>query len=137
MSGRIAIRQGDRSDIARLRWTRAPGSDVWVVSSPLGNEVARIESDRRGATLTRAGAAPEQAESFQALTERLFGVALAPDEVAAWLHGEPPRAAPGGWAVTIDETQPAGAIRLARRLTAQRGDVVVKLVVDDYRPAAN
>jgi len=137
VSGRIAIRQGERSDIAKLRWTRGRGSDVWVLSSPLGNDIARIESDARGATLTRAGAAPEQAESFQALTERLLGVALAPDEVAAWLHGEAPRAVAGGWAVTIDETQPAGAIRLARRLTAQRGDVVVKLVIDDYQPLAN
>ena len=92
-----------------------------MVSSPLGNEVARIESDRRGATLTRAGAAPEEAASFQALTERLFGVALAPDEVAAWLHGERPRAAPGGWAVTIDETQPASFhYEISKRLSPLR-----------------
>jgi len=61
---------------------------------------------------------------------------LSPDEVAGWLHGKTPRAG-GGWSVTIDETQAAGAVTLARRLTAQRGDVVVKLVVDDYRPLAD
>ncbi len=132
VSGRIAIRQDQRSEIAKLRWTREAGADTWVISSPLGNEVARIESGARGATLTRAGAAPERAESFQALTERLFGVALAPDEVAAWLHGEKPRAG-GGWIVTLDETEPAGKVTLARRVTAQRGDVVVRLVIDDYQ----
>jgi outer membrane biogenesis lipoprotein LolB len=137
MRGRIAIRQGDRSDIAKLRWTRHPGSDTWVIASPLGNEVARIESDGRGARLARAGAPPEEAGSFASLTERLLGVALAPDEIAGWLHGEVPRASAGGWVVTLDETQPAGAVRLARRLTAQRGDVVVKLVVDDYQPLAD
>jgi outer membrane biogenesis lipoprotein LolB len=136
VSGRIAIRQGDRSDIAKLRWTRSRGADVWIVSSPLGNEVARIESSGRGATLARAGADSESAESFQSLTERLFGVALSPDEIAGWLHGREPRAA-AGWKVTIDETQAAGAVTLARRLTAQRGDVVVKLVVDDYQPLAD
>ena len=133
VTGRIAIRQDQRSDIAKLRWTREAGSDVWVVSSPLGNEVARIESGPKGATLTRAGAEPERAESFEALTERILGVALSPDDVAAWLHGGSPRAA-GGWSVTIDETQPAGKVTLARRVTAQRGDVVVRLVVDDYQP---
>jgi outer membrane lipoprotein LolB len=136
VSGRIAIRQDQKSDIAKLRWTRQGGSDVWVVSSPLGNEVARIESGAGGATLVRAGEAPEHAASFQALTERLLGVALAPDEVAAWLHGERPRAG-GGWKVTVDETQPAGRVTLARRLTAERGDVVVKLVIDEYSPLAD
>jgi len=35
--------------------------------------------------------------------------------------------------VTIDETQPAGKVTLARRVTAQRGDIVVRLVIDDYQ----
>ena len=132
VSGRIAIRQDQKSEIAKLRWTREAGADVWIISSPLGNEVARIESGARGATLTRAGGPPEHAQSFQALTESLLGVALAPDDVAAWLHGEKPRAG-GGWIVTIDETQPAGKVTLARRVTAQRGDIVVRLVIDDYQ----
>jgi outer membrane lipoprotein LolB len=133
MSGRLAIRQADRSDIAKLRWTRRPGSDLWVISSPLGNEVARIESGPRGATLMRGAAAPETADDFQSLTQRLLGVALDPDSIAAWLHGEKPAAAPGAWNVTIDETQRAGAIDLARRISASRGDTTVRLVVDDYK----
>jgi hypothetical protein len=35
----------------------------------------------------------------------------------------------------MDESQQAGAVTLAKRLTARRGDdVVVRLVVDSYRP---
>ena len=135
MDARISIRVADRSDIAKLRWVRRPGSDEWVFSSPIGNEVARIESDSRGATLSRAGADPERAQSFQALTERVLGVALDPGELSAWLHGQP---AKGGmsaeWKVNVDEKQQAGAVTLAKRITASRGDVVVKLVVDSYRP---
>jgi hypothetical protein len=37
MSARLSIRQRDRSDIAKLRWTRRPDSDQWVFSSPIGN----------------------------------------------------------------------------------------------------
>ncbi len=133
-SGRLAVRQGDRSDIAKLRWTRHRDSDVWVISSPLGNEVARLESSAKGATLTRAGGAPESAESFPMLTEKVLGVPLDPDAIAGWLHGSVPASAPGEWKVTIDETQRAGNVDLARRITATRGDVVVRLVVDEYRP---
>ena len=134
MSGRLAVRQGDRSEIARLRWTHRGATDVWVIASPLGNEVARIESGGNGATLAQAGGEPVAAPSFAALTERLLGVGLEPESLAAWLHGETGGAAPAGWTVTLDEMQPSGAVRLARRISASRGDVVVRLVVDDYRP---
>jgi hypothetical protein len=133
VSGRLAVRQGDRSDIAKLRWTRSGGEDLWVISSPLGNEVARIESSPRGAILTQAGATPEDAASFQSLTERLLGVALDPAILTAWLHGEAPAPISGGWTVSVEERQRAGDVDLARRITASRGEVVVKLVVDGYR----
>jgi outer membrane biogenesis lipoprotein LolB len=134
MSARLSVRQGDRNDIARLRWTRKSDSDVWVFSSPIGNEVARIESSARGATLERAGGPREEASSFEALTEQVLGVGLDRKELVAWLHARPSgQGTPADWKVVIDEKQPAGAVEIARRVTATRGDVVVKLVVDDYR----
>lgn len=132
-SGRLAVRQGERSDIAKLRWTHRRDSDLWVISSPLGNEVARLEARAEGATLTRAGAASETADTFQALTEKLLGIPLDPTAIAGWLHGAVPGNAPGDWKVTVDESQRAGNVNLAKRITATRGDVVVRLVVDEYR----
>jgi len=134
MSGRLAVRQGQRSDIALLRWTRRGASDTWVISSPLGNEVARIESTPSGATLTQAGAAAEEAPSFAALTREALGVAIDPDWLAQGLYGKAPAALPDGWRFSVDETQPAGAVRLAKRMTVRRDDTVVRLVVDSYRP---
>jgi outer membrane lipoprotein LolB len=119
MSGRLSVRLGDRSDIARLRWTHRASADLWIIASPLGNEVARLTADASGASLS--GPAEERAASFAALTEKLLGVALEPAQLADWL-------------VTLDETQAAGEVQLAKRLTARRGDVVVRLVVDEYRP---
>lgn len=136
MSGRIAVRQGQRSDIAKLRWTRKRGSDLWVISSPLGNEVARIEAGSSGATLAQAGGATIAADDFASLAERILGVPLDPNEMAAWLHGAKPSNAPGDWKVSIDESQRAGEIDLAKRITASRGDTTVRLVVDEYRPLA-
>jgi hypothetical protein len=57
--------------------------------------------------------------------------------MAGWLHGAKPSNAPGDWKVSIDETQRAGEIDLARRITATRGDTTVRLVVDEYRPLAD
>lgn len=133
MTGRLAVRRGDRSDIAKLRWTRRDRSDTWVIASPLGNEVARIESTPTGATLTQAGGEAVEAPSFAALTERALGVALDPDALAHVLHGTPPPALPDGWTFHIDETQPAGAVTLAKRITVKKDDTVVRLVVDSYR----
>jgi outer membrane lipoprotein LolB len=132
MTGRIAIRQGNRSDIAKLRWTHDGARDLWVISSPIGNEVARIESGKGAATLQRAGASPESAADFPSLTERLLGVPLDPAALASWLHGGN-ATTPGGWNVAIDEKQRAGAVDIARRITASRDDVSVRLVVDEYR----
>ena len=137
MSGRLAVRQADRSDIAKLRWTHRRDADVWVISSPLGNEVARIESGREGATLQRAGAASESAADFASLTERVLGVPLDPKDLARWLHDPLGPFTRVGWTVNIEEAQAAGAVSIARRITASRGDVSVRLVVDEYRALGN
>jgi len=132
MSGRIALRQGDRSEIARLRWTHRPASDLWVISSPLGNEVARLESGPRGARLERGGAEPEEAASFAELSERLIGIPLDPVLLVGWLHNAGASSG-GGWQVSVEESQRAGSVDIARRLSAVRGDVTVRLAVDEYR----
>jgi outer membrane biogenesis lipoprotein LolB len=134
VAGRIAVRDGEKSDIAKLRWTRSRGGhDVWVISSPLGNEVARIESGPDGATIVAAGSDTAWTASFAAVTEKYLGVPLDPDMLASWMHGAPTTGAPEGWKVTLDETQRAGSVDIAKRISASRGDVVVKFVVDEYR----
>lgn len=128
------MREGQRSDIAKLRWTRRHGGyDEWVISSPVGNEVARIDSGPGGATLMVAGADSALTTSFAAVTEKFLGVALDPDVLAGWIHGHPTDDAPGDWKVTIDEKQRAGALDIARRITASRGDAQVRIVIDEYR----
>lgn len=135
MSGRISVRHGEEGEIARLRWERSAASDVWVVSTPFGTEVARIERDSSGLVVHRPGVAPLAATSFSELTDNLLGAAIDERLLVAWLHGRP-LAGPEGWRVTIDESQSLGGRAVARRITATRGDTVVKLVVDDYRALA-
>ena len=135
MAARLSVRQGERGDLAKLRWTHHRASDLWILASPLGSEVAHIEADARGATLHRPGEPAVRAASFSALTETVLGAALDPAELALWLHGaESAPTTSTRWRVVIEETQRAGALVLARRITATSGDTVVKLVVDSYLP---
>ena len=133
VQGRISVRTPEGGDIARLRWTHRPAADEWIVSSPVGSQVGRIESGPWGARLTRSDGPPDEAASFAELAKRLFGAPLDPAALAAWLHGAIPAADAGDWRVTIEETQRAGEVDLARRITATRGEIVVKLVVEQYR----
>lgn len=133
MGGRLSVAQSGHGEILRLRWSHAPGSDTWVLATPVGTEVVRIERGADGVVASRPGAPPMAAASFADLTENLLGAALDERLLVAWLHGRP-LPGPGGWAVTIDESQRLGGQALARRVTATQGEVVVKLVVDDYRP---
>jgi len=137
MTGRLAMRRGQESEIAQLRWTRRGAADTWVLASPLGNEVARIESTAKGATLYQSGGGGVQADSFEDLTDRVLGVGLDPAMLAQALHGHLPRELPEGWRFTIDETQPAGAVTLAKRITVSDGRTTVKLVVDSYQALAD
>jgi len=132
MKGRLSVAQAGRGEILRLRWSHGPSADEWVLATPVGTEVARIERVAAGLTVHRPGEAPLAAASFAELTENLLGAALDERLLVAWLHGRP-LAGPEGWAVTIDESQRFGELEVARRLTARREETVVKLVVDDYR----
>jgi outer membrane biogenesis lipoprotein LolB len=135
-TGRIAVRQADRSDIAKVRWTHRGHDDTWILSSPLGNEVARIESGGGDARM-QANGQEVVAPSFAELTQRVLGVALDPVRLSAWLHAQGPADDPSGWHVTIEETQDAGAVKLARRIVATRGDVTVRWIVDSYEALAD
>ena len=133
MGGRLSVAHSGRGEILRLRWSHGPWADTWVLATPVGTEVARIERRPEGLVAYRPGAAPVSATSFADLTENLLGAALDERLLVAWLHGRP-LPGPGGWEVSIDEAQRIGDRDLARRITASQGDVVVKLVVDEYRP---
>lgn len=132
MGGRLSVAQAGHGEILRIRWDHQPSRGEWALATPVGTEVARIERADGGLTIFRPGAPPASAASFAELTENLLGAALDERLLVAWLHGRA-IAGPEGWAVTIDESQRLGDVEVARRITASRGDTVVKIVVDDYR----
>jgi outer membrane biogenesis lipoprotein LolB len=59
LDGRISLRQGDRSDHLQFDWQHAPGRDVVLFSSPLGQGLAELGREAGGAWLKLPGK-PEQ-----------------------------------------------------------------------------
>lgn len=132
--GRISLRQGDRLDHMRFRWEHAPGSDVVLLMSPLGQGMAELVRDAAGARLTQPNQAAISADTLPRLAERVFGAPLPLDAMADWLRG----ARPGlsgeidGWHVTVSDTSAFRQSRLLRVMEASREDVEFKLIVDDW-----
>lgn len=128
MSGRLSIAHDGRGEIFRLRWERSLAGDTWVVLSPVGSEIARIERQQEGVQVFQPGVAPLAAGSLSEVTRAILGADLDERLLAAWLHGRA-HAGLSGWRVQIE---PAGGEGPAKRVVAAHGATTVRLVVDDY-----
>jgi len=132
--GRISMRQGDRRDHLRFRWEHAPGSDVVLLMSPLGQGLAELARDGAGARLTQPNQPMIAADTLPQLAQRVFGAPLPLEAMADWLRGAQPALSGeiDGWHVIISDTSAFRQSRLLRVMEASREDVEFKLIVDDW-----
>lgn len=132
--GRISLRQGDRSDHLRFSWEHAPGSDVVLLMSPLGQGLAELTRDASGVRLVQPNQATISAETLPQLAKRVFGVPVPLDAVADWLRGAQPALSGEveGWRVVVSDTSAFRQYRLLRTMEARRDDAEFKLVVDEW-----
>jgi outer membrane lipoprotein LolB len=132
--GRISLRQGDRRDHLRFSWDHAPGKDVVLLMSPLGQGLAELTHDAAGARLVQPNQAPVSAGSLAQLAQRTFNAPVPLEAMAEWLRGARPalRGEIDGWKVVITDTSPLRGRRLLRVMEARRDDVEFTLVIDDW-----
>jgi outer membrane lipoprotein LolB len=132
--GRISLRQGDRRDHLRFSWEHAPGSDVVLLMSPLGQGLAELTRDAAGVRLVQPNQAAISADTLPQLAQRAFGTPLPLEAMAEWLRGAQPALSGeiDGWRVVITDTSPFRQHRLLRIMEARRDDVEFKLVVDEW-----
>lgn len=128
------MRQGDRSDHLRFSWEHAPGSDVVLLMSPLGQGLAELTRDASGVRLVQPNQATISAETLPQLAKRVFGVPVPLDAVADWLRGAQPALSGEveGWRVVVSDTSAFRQYRLLRTMEARRDDAEFKLVVDEW-----
>ncbi|GAB1394469.1 lipoprotein insertase outer membrane protein LolB [Rhodocyclaceae bacterium] len=130
LSGRLAIRQGDTRHHVRIDWRHDGTRDEILLTTPLGQGVAEITRDARGARLLLADQRKFTAADAGALAEQVFGFRLPLDHAVRWLLGQPGDIAP--WRATVVEHESAAADALPSVIELERDDIQVRLKIDEW-----
>jgi outer membrane lipoprotein LolB len=100
LNGRIAARSGKDTFSGNLAWRHAEHADEMLLSTPLGQGVARIVRENGAFTLTTAEPKEYHAEDSESLTEQVLGFRVPLLGLAQWVRGEPaPELEARGWKV--------------------------------------
>jgi outer membrane lipoprotein LolB len=89
LSGRIAVRFKDESSTGNFAWRHGARNDEVMLTSPLGQGVARIVRDGNAVTLTDAEGREHRAADAEALTEQALGFRLPRAGLADWVRARP------------------------------------------------
>jgi len=143
-SGRIAVRYRAEASSGNVSWRHREGGDEVLLTTPLGQGVARIVREGGVVTLTTADAKEHTAADAETLTESVLGFRLPLSGLAHWVRGKP---APGesaaekgadgrvaklsqsGW--TIEYLEYAG--ELPSRMKLNYPGIEIRLAIGEWR----
>ena len=106
ITGRLAARYADESFTGGFSWRHAASGDEMLITSPLGQGVARIAREGDNVVLTTAEPREYRANDAESLTEQVLGFRLPLAGLSDWVRGAP---APSSSAKT--EKDAAGRLR--------------------------
>jgi outer membrane lipoprotein LolB len=147
--GRFAVRHGEEAASGRLTWRHDETTDDLILSTPLGQGVAEITRREGIYTLTTSNAKRYSASDPTELTEQALGWALPLAGLTDWLQGRPQ---PGidaktryegdrlaelrqlGWHIQYANYDEAK--RLPKRVQLTRGELDIRLVIDEWQLGA-
>ncbi len=145
--GRLSVKYGAEAASGKLSWQHDPASDDMLLSSPLGQGMARIVRRDGRVSLTTSDQKEYQAADVETLTAQVLGWRLPLAGMPDWVRA---RAAPGAPAQTrVDGSQRLAELRqsgwvvefldydgaLPKRLRLSREDVEIRLVIDQWGSA--
>ena len=87
--GRIAARYAKDAFTGNLQWRHAASGDEMLITTPMGQGVARIVRDGEAVQLTTADGREYRAPDAESLTERTLGFRLPLVGLADWVQGRP------------------------------------------------
>ena len=130
-----------------MSWRHAGSSDELLVTSPLGQGVARIVRHGASVVLTTAEPREYRAADVASLTEKALGFRLPLEGLAEWVRGRPARGAAAsvekgpdgrvsaieqdGWRIEYLEYDPASA--LPRRLRLAYPGIDLRLAISEWK----
>lgn len=149
LSGRLSVREGQRVEIAGLRWERTSKAESVTLSSPIGSTVARLWKDEQGMAHLKAGDREVSATDLEALIADAVGTPVPLAALGWWIQGLEARPGSGksglrgessaaftheGWDIRIEEFPLSQSVPVARRIVARKGETTLRLVIDAWEP---
>ncbi len=147
LSARIAVRYGNQASSGNVAWRHAAAADDVLITSPLGQGIARIVRVGDTVTLTTSDDRRYQAADAESLTERVLGFRLPLRGLADWVRGRPEPGTPaqtrydaGGRLVELEQSgwrveylAYAAAGGMPSRLTLTYPGLELRLAINQWR----
>ena len=147
--GRVSITRGDEGWHAGLQWQQQAAQYQLKVAGPLGQGAFEMQGGPVGVVLEDASGQVFSARDADALVTRVIGWELPVSGLRYWVRG---LAVPGveaslqrdtqgrvisirqsGWTIDYDRFQDVAGLAWPGRLKLARGDIGVRLVIDQWR----
>ena len=146
MQGRVAIRYREEAATGNIAWRHGRDSDELLITSSLGQGIARLVRENAKVTLTTREGKEYTASDAESLTEQVLGFRVPLAGLADWVLGRP---APGvaqarrnaagrleqleqdGWVIAYDDWNAEGT--RPARLTLTYPGMQLRLVVNEWR----
>jgi len=145
LSGRIAVRFRDESSTGNFAWRHGAADDEVLITTPMGQGVARIVRSGDEVTLTDAKGEEHRAADAESLTEQVLGFRLPLAGLADWVRG---RTGPGakarkdgngrlaeleqsGWKIEYLDWQEDG--RLPTRMRLQYPGLELRIAISQWK----
>ena len=151
-NGRISLTRGEQGWHAGLVWQEHAGRFQLDVAGPLGQGAFQLSGDAEGVLLVDARQQSFTARDADTLLEHVTGWVLPVSGLRYWVRGVP---APGtearashdaqgrlvqleqdGWDISYGRYQAIEGADWPAKLRLERDDIVVRLVIDQWRPGA-
>ncbi|CAG0998900.1 Outer-membrane lipoprotein LolB [Rhodocyclaceae bacterium] len=144
VDGRFSARQGETRHHANFSWHHAADRDEILITTPLGQGVAELVRDARGARLVTADRQTVEAEDWESLSARIFGFPLPLSGLPRWLPGDvparslddrgrPETALAEGWTIRYLDYESDAPDALPVLVEFQREDMELRLKVDAWQ----
>jgi outer membrane lipoprotein LolB len=130
LAGRLAARHGEESFTGNIAWRHAEDFDEMLITTALGQGVARIVREGGQVTLTTAEPREYHAADVESLTEQVLGFRLPLGGLADWVRGRPsPDLEQRGWKVEYQEY----AGELPSRLRLLYPGIELRLIISRWK----
>jgi outer membrane lipoprotein LolB len=150
LQGRISLTRGEQGWHAGLDWENHADRYRLLVSGPLGQGAMQLTGSAQGVTLVDADGKVYQAADAETLLQQVSGWQLPVSGLRYWVRGLPD---PGsrfeqtldaqgrlqqlnqsGWDIRYQRFTQLDGVEWPSKLTLERDDLVLKLVIDQWRP---